>query len=206
MLQETEAEIAQLSVQPPWADQVAFLIQLPGIGLQSAMTILSAIGEISRFPHADQLVSYSGLATSVHASGQTYRTGAITKQGRRELRTVLVECAWAAVRYSPHWKALFANLVVRLGKHKAIVAVARKLLVVIWHVLTQRAADRHADPQAVARSFMKWASEGRLATSPAMSRPTFVWRELARIGLSASLDAFSYCSRSYPRPNPAVSP
>jgi transposase len=206
MLQETKAEIAPLSVQPPWADQVAFLIQLPGIGLQSAMTILSAIGQISRFPHADQLVSYSGLAASVHASGQSYRTGAITKQGRRELRTVLVECAWAAVRYSPYWKAVFDSLTVRLGKHKAIVAVARKLLVVVWHVLTKRAADRHADPQAVARSFMKWVSEGRLATSLAVSRATFAWRELARIGLNLSLDGFSYCSRTYPRPSPAISP
>jgi transposase len=205
MLQETEAEIAHLSVQPPWGDQVAFLIQLPGIGLQSAMTILSAIGQISRFPHPDQLVSYSGLATSVHASGQIYRTGAITKHGRRELRTTLVECAWAAVRYSPYWKAVFANLSVRLGKHKAIVAVARKLLVVVWHVLTKRTADRHADPQAVARSFMKWASDGRLATSLSTSRAAFVWRELARIGLDSRLDTFSYCSRTYPRPKPAIS-
>jgi transposase len=170
------------------------------------MTILSAIGQITCFPHADQLVSYSGLAASVHASGQTHRTGAITKQGRRELRTVLVECAWAAVRYSPHWKALFDGLMMRIGKHKAIVAIARKLLVVIWHVLTKRTPDHHADPQAGARSFMKWASEGRLATSLAVSRATFVWSELARIGLHSRLDRFTYCSRIYPCPSPAVSP
>ena len=72
------------------------------------------------------------------ASGQTYHTGPITKQGRRELRTVLVEAAWSAVAHHPFWKAQFERLVPSLGKGKAIVAIARKLLVVVWHVLTQQ--------------------------------------------------------------------
>src|SRR6516225_5945119 len=98
------------------------------------MTILAAIGEISRFPSPQKLVGYSGLGASVHASGQTHHTGPITKQGRRELRTVLVEAAWSAVEHHPFWKAEFARLVPALGKGKAIVAIARKLLVVVWHV------------------------------------------------------------------------
>ncbi len=151
------------------------------------MTILSAIGEIRRFPHADQLVSYSGLATSVHASGQTYRTGAITKQGRRELRTVLVECAWSAVRYSPHWKAVFASLIVRLGKHKAIVAVARKLLVVIWHVLTERAADRHSDPEMIAFKLMQWAWKLDLVQRGGLSTRQFIRYYLMRLKMGDDL-------------------
>jgi transposase len=200
LLEEVEAAMAQLSVQDEWRGQVAFLIQLPGIGLQGAMTILAAIGDIRRFPNAKQLVGYSGLGGSVHDSGQTHQAGKITKQGRRELRTVLVECAWTAVRYSAYWKACFTRLATRLGRRKAIVAVARKLLVVIWHVLSKRTADYQADPQAVARSLMKWASEHRLATSLGLSRSAFVWQELARLGLSTQLECFTYVSHRYQRP------
>lgn len=199
LVDEVENEIAHLSTQEPWHDQLAFLVQMPGIGLLSGMTILSAIGEIARFPSARQLVGYSGLGASVHASGNTYRTGRITKQGRRELRTVLVECAWSAVRYSPFWKLRFERLKAQVGKQKAIVAIARKMLVVVWHVLTKREADRHADPQAVARSLMKWASRYRAATRLGLSRPDFVWQEIDRLGLGEQLDCFHYCGQFYVR-------
>jgi transposase len=79
-----EQELARLSAQAPWADQVPFLIQLPGIGLVTAMTILSAIGDITRFPTAKKLVGYSGLGTRIRASGQTHRAGGITHEGRKE--------------------------------------------------------------------------------------------------------------------------
>ena len=81
MIGEAEAEMARLSTSETWADQVPFLIQLPGIGLVSAMTILGAVGDISRFPSAKKFVG-----SSVHDSDQTRYTGRITKQGRRELR------------------------------------------------------------------------------------------------------------------------
>jgi transposase len=184
LIQEAGAELARLSVSDPWADQVPFLIQLPGIGLITAMTVLSAIGEISRFATAKKLVGYSGLGASVHASGQTHRTGRITKEGRRELRTGMVEAAWAAVRYHPHWKAQFEALAARIGRQKAIVAIARKLLVVVWHVLTEQIADRHADPDAVVRKFMLWGTRHRLATSLGLSRPLFVQHHMRRLGFS----------------------
>jgi transposase len=185
MIQEVETEMSRLSVSSTWADQAPFLIQLPGIGLVTAMTLLGAIGDISRFPSAKKLVGYSGLGSSVHASGKTHYTGRITKQGRRELRTAMVEAAWVAVAHHPHWKAQFQQLAARIGRQKAIVAIARKLLVVVWHVLTHRAADRHAEPQAVRRKFLKWASQSRLATSLGLSRAHFVQQNLKKVGLSA---------------------
>jgi transposase len=105
---------------------VPYLLQLPGIGLITAMTILSAIGQIERFPTAKKLVGYAGLGAKVHPSGQTHRTGGITKQGRRELRRVLIEAAWTAVRYDQHWHEQFERLAYRIGAQKAIVAIARK--------------------------------------------------------------------------------
>src|SRR5690242_21766045 len=85
LIDTVERELARLSQQVPWRKQVPFLIQLPGIGLVGAMTILAAVGDITRFPTAKHLVGYAGLGTRIHASGQVHRSGGITKRGRRDL-------------------------------------------------------------------------------------------------------------------------
>ena len=89
LIRQVDAELTRLSVEEPWASPMVYLMQLPGLGIITSMTILAAIGEITRFPSPQKLVGYSGPGASVHASGQTFQTGAITKQGRRELRTAL---------------------------------------------------------------------------------------------------------------------
>jgi hypothetical protein len=76
---------------------------------------------------------------------------------------VLVEAAWSAVDHLPHWHAEFARLVPSLGKGRAIVAIARKLLVVVWHVLTHQVADRHADRPMVTRKLQRWGAAHGLA-------------------------------------------
>jgi transposase len=194
-LAEVEAELARLSTAEPWLQQTAFLIQLPGIGLISAMTLLAAIGDVRRFPTAKKLVGYSGLGSRIYATGETRRTGAITKQGRRELRTVLIEAAWSAVQHDPYWQAQFERLLTRTTKTKAIAAIARKLLVVVWNVLTAQAADRQAQPEAVARSLLRWADTHRLATRLNLSRAEFVRRELERLGLAHTLTQFEVNGR-----------
>jgi transposase len=199
-----EGELAQLSKSKHWADQVPFLIQLPGIGMLSAMTILGAVGDIRRFPSSKKLVGYSGLGARVHFSGRTRRTGGITKQGRRELRAVMVESAWVAVRRHPHWQAKFAGLAKRIGKQKVIVAIARKLLMVVWNVLTEQTVDRRADTEAVARSLMNWGAGHRLATGQGMSRAEFVRQELNRLGTGHDLSNFEYCGRVYALPSNAL--
>jgi transposase len=129
LLDEVEQELTRLSVAESWTEQVVYLVQLPGIGLLTALTILSAIGDISRFLSAKKLVGYAGLGGRIHASGQTHHAGSITKQGRKELRSALVEAAWITVRYDPFWQAQYERLAVKKGVKKAIVAIARKLLV-----------------------------------------------------------------------------
>jgi transposase len=197
LLSETDAEIARLSASAQWVDEVVFLIQLPGIGLVSAMTVLGAIGTIERFESASKLVGYAGLGASVHASGDTHRTGKITKEGRRELRTGLIECAWAAVRHSPYWQTQYEKLSQRLGKPKAITVIARKLLVTIWHVLSKREVNRHGDIQRIARNFMTWATEHRLASSLDLPRLEFVRQQLVRLGLKQPIAQMRYGSRLY---------
>jgi transposase len=156
-LAEVDAELRRLSCSAPWSDEVPYLMQLPGIGLLTAMTVLSAIGDVTRFPSAKKLVGYSGLGAGVYDTGQTHRGGHITKEGRRELRSVLVEAAWRTVDSSDFWRAEFERLCRRMHQNKAVVAIARKLLVVIWHVWTAHAADRQANPDLVAFKLMTWS-------------------------------------------------
>jgi len=200
MIRQIEAELATLSVSAEWADQAAFLIQLPGIGLVNAMTILAAIGEIERFPSAKHLVGYSGMGARVRASGTTHRSGGITKQGRGELRAAMVEAAWKAVETNAHWKAQFERLAGRIGRRKAIVAIARKLLVVVWNVLSRRAPDRQAQIDAVSRSLMNWGTHHRVATTLGLSRAAFVRRELDRLGLAQEVVAIEHNGRRYQLP------
>ena len=187
---ETEAMIAQLSASERWLEPMTFLVQLTGVGLYTGMSILGAIGEIERFSAARKLVGYAGLGARVHASGDTYYTGKISKQGRRELRTALIACAWVAVRWSDHWRSVFSNLAKRLEKQKAITVIARRLLVVIWHVLTKIEVDRHADPRAVARSIMTWCSYHQLARSNGLRWVEFVKQRLKVIGILDQVPSF----------------
>src|SRR5690606_30922115 len=131
-------------------ERVMRLIHLPGFGVVTALTVLAAIGEIARFPDAKHLVGYAGLGARIHDSGLTTRTGKITKAGRKDLRAALVEAAQTATNTHPHWKAELKRLEPHLGRNKAIVAIARKLLVAVWHVLTHQSTDRFAEPEIVA--------------------------------------------------------
>jgi transposase len=148
-----EAVLGQAAAED---DRTPLLIQLPGVGKLLAVTILAAIGDITRFPSAKKLVGYAGLGAGVHDSGERHSTGRITKQGRRDLRRAMVEAANSAARSHPHWKQVLAKLEPRLGRSKAVVAIARKLLVAVWHVLTKQVKDKHAQPQLVAQSLLRF--------------------------------------------------
>jgi len=134
-VQDIEATIKELAAQD---EQLPLLVQVTGIGLLTGITILAAIGDISRFPSAKQLVGYAGLGARVHASGETYATGRITKAGRKELRTAMVEAAHHAVQDHPYFKVEYQRLSRSIGPKKAMVAIARKLLVMVWHLLAER--------------------------------------------------------------------
>jgi transposase len=169
-------------------ERVVLLLQLPGVGLVTAITLLAAIGDINRFASAKQLVGYAGLGSRVHDSGQTLRRGRITKAGRRDIRTVMVEAAHAAARTHQHWRAELARLEPRLGRNKAIVAIARKLLVAVWHVLSKGCADRFADPTQVARMLFNHAYRlGRANRSPGQTTAQYVREQLDRLNLGAEL-------------------
>jgi len=204
LISEVETELNRLSLADPWVEQTPYLLQLPGIGLITAMTILSAIGQIERFPSAKKLVGYAGLGAKVHSSGQTHRTGGITKQGRKELRHVPIEAAWTAVRYDQHWQAQFDHLAYRIGREKAIVTIARKLLVVIWHVLSAQVADRKAQPQQVARYFIHWGRQLRVKSTMGLKASEFARQMLDRLELGQELERVPYGCVTYCLPPSAL--
>jgi transposase len=182
-----DAELRRLSVSEQWAEQVPYLMQLPGIALLTAMTVLGAIGDITRFPAAKKLVGYAGLGAGVHDSGKTHRDKGITKQGRRDLRFVLIEAARVAVQTHPYWKREFARLAKRIGEHKAVVAIARKLLIAIWHVLMAKTADQRADAEQVAFKLMVWAWKLSDQQRGGLTSRQFIRAHLIRLGLGDDL-------------------
>ena len=162
------------------------------------MTILAAVGDIARFPTSKQLVGYAGLGTRIHASGQVQSSGGITKEGRSELRIAMVSrCLGGRRTSSPKDQENLSERAVRIGKPKAIVAIARKLLVAVWHVLSRRCADIHADVQAVARSLLRWTA--RCGTTPGKrrSQALLLRHYLNQLGLGVGLEAIHYSGRLY---------
>lgn len=108
----------------------------PGVGTVTAEVILSELGEVSRFRNAKAICAYAGLVPVVRQSGgKKSHDLQITKEGSGLLRWALVESAWRLVNTSPKWEAVFTRLRKRSGNKRAIVAVARKLLCVLYAML-----------------------------------------------------------------------
>ena len=112
------------------------LRRLPGVGLLSAMTFLTEMGDLHRFHNRREIAAYLGLCPASHESGETQdRKGRITKQGPARLRKVLCQAAWVSLRTCPESAAAYGRI--RGGKRnrtkKALVAVMRRLAIRMWH-------------------------------------------------------------------------
>ena len=179
-LHEVDQQIASLAAQDA---RIARLLQINGIGVVTAFAILAVIGDIRRFPAARKLTSYVGLVPRQHQSGQRGYFGHITKAGASLLRWLLVEAAQAAVRWDPHWQAVHARIARRRGAAIATVAVARKLLVVIWHMLTEATNYQHLRSQSYVTKLQNWAYAIGRQQLPAASSKDFVTQALRRVEL-----------------------
>src|ERR1017187_839458 len=110
------------------------LLSIPGIGELTARTLLAEIETIHRFSDPEKLISYAGLAPRVRQSAGMDRRGALTKRGSVWLRTALVESAQIAVRRPNQLQKIFSRVSFRRGRNVVIIAAARRLAEVIWHV------------------------------------------------------------------------
>jgi transposase len=121
------------------ADQrVVLLDTIPGVGELLGLTIASEIGDVARFSSPRKLIGYAGLAPKINQSGDRSRTGALSKAGSRTLRWAAVEAAQHAWRPSNPWHQLYIDLADRAGKNPAKSAVARKILIAAWHILSRQ--------------------------------------------------------------------
>jgi transposase len=108
---------------------------VPGVGILTAHLVIAEIGDINRFPSAKKLCSYAGIVPSTYQSGESLYHGRITRQGNRYLRWALTESAQKAHLKDPKLAYFYNKIAAKKGKPKAAVALARKLLVIIYHVL-----------------------------------------------------------------------
>ena len=113
---------------------VKLLMSMPGVGRLIALIILAEVGDISRFHKPKSLCSWAGLTPRVHNSDAVVQHGHITKEGSRYLRTAMVRAATTACRVSPRWYVAHEHLALRCGRRAARVAVARRLLTVIYYM------------------------------------------------------------------------
>ena len=146
---ELEEQEKQFVVQAYADEQVKLLMTLPGVSITVAQTLLAALGDITRFRDGAHAASYLGLVPRTHQSASRCYQGPITKQGHRQARSLLVQAAQHARTHPGPLGASFRKLAKRRGYNKAVVATARKLVVIAWHMLTANEPYRYARPQTV---------------------------------------------------------
>ena len=143
-----DREVAQAVMDDPAAKR---LLTITGVNLTIAAGLVAAIGDVKRFSEPEKLVSYLGLNPRVRQSGLGLaQHGRISKHGRAHARGMLVEAAWAASKAPGPLRAFFVRIRARRGHQVAAVATARKLAVLVWHLLTKKADYLWARPALVA--------------------------------------------------------
>jgi len=133
-------QIRELSQTDNYKNNYQLLLSLPGIGSTTSMYILTQFGDIKRFLRLDDLCNYVGLVPSMHGSGDKMQTGKMVRRGRKELKIMLIEASWGAIRKDPALMARYNELAKRMHKNKAIIRIARKLLSRIRYVLINQEA------------------------------------------------------------------
>jgi transposase len=148
-LGQVDRVIAEQALADP---DVLRLMTIPGIDVTTASTLAAVIGDVRRFPSSRHLVGYLGLHPTVRQSGShPARHGRMSKEGSGAARHVLVEAAWAAAKSPGPLRAFAQRTAARRGRNVATVAVARKLAVLAWHLLSRGEDYAFARPALVAR-------------------------------------------------------
>lgn len=148
------------------SDDAQLLLTIPGMGVILAVTLLAQIGDIKRFPTAAKLCSYAGLVPQIYESGKTRRCGAISRAGRGSMRWALTLAVWGCSGRSQAIDDFKKRLGERRPKIVASTAAARKLLTVIWSMLTYRRTFRDENPALSERkrlSLEAWPEPKELA-------------------------------------------
>ena len=122
-------ELKQMAIQDPSIGVLVKLLQsVPGVGFLSAILLVVELIDMNRFKRFEELVSYIGLAPSIHQSDERSFSRGLTKRQHKELRSRMLESAWIAVRKDPALTLKYGQLCKRMQKNKAIIRIAKMLL------------------------------------------------------------------------------
>lgn len=156
-IQFTEQQIRKLDEKidklvQPYEEQIELLMSVPGIGREAAIKIIAEIGnDMGQFKTAARLTRWAGLVPGRHESAGKKSSVHITKGGKY-LKPVLVQCAWAAIKaQSPYYRFKINGIAGRQGKKRAIIAIARKMLISIWAMLKDGTVWHPKDMDAAGR-------------------------------------------------------
>jgi hypothetical protein len=191
-----ERDLARIVHQDP---DVRRLMTVPGLALVSAVGLKAAIGDVRRFKAAPNLVSYFGLNPAVYQSGLKAYNGHISRRGRSHARSVCIEVAHQLVKAPGPFRVFFERLRRRKPYNVALTAVARKLTVLVWHMLAKGEDYRYAPP---ARTREKLMRLDRLAADPsapkARARSVPKRARDAEIGLAAEREYEAFLRERFP--------
>jgi len=196
LLDLVEAEIAQQEkglAQLGYADpQVKLLMTLPGVDLTVAQTLLATLGDVTRFRDGAHAASYLGLVPSTKQSAATCYHGSITRQGNGHARAMLVQAAQRVGTHPGPVGAFFRRLIKRKNRSVAVVATARKLVVIAWHMLRNNEPYRYAQPATTQLKFARLRLKATGEKQKCGARP-------------GTARAVTYGSGEHTRPVPALS-
>jgi transposase len=152
-----DAELSKAALDDDERGQaVRRLMSIPGVDAAVALAIVAAVGDFSRFRSPEKLVAYFGLHPRVRQSGgRPAMHGPITKAGRAHTRGLLVEAAWAASKAPGPLRAFYQRVQARRGTQIAVVATARKLVVLCWHLSVKGEDYAFARPSLIAHKQRK---------------------------------------------------
>jgi transposase len=155
------------------SNNIKLLMTLPGVDATTAHAIMAAIGNIARFASADKLAAYFGLVPSVRQSAEHCVHGRITKQGNSNVRWLLIQAAQQAAKHPGPLGLQFAKLERKKNRSVAVVAIAHKLALLLWHLLTHQTPYRYAIPSTVQTKLarLRVSQQGKRKSGPTRQQP-----------------------------------
>ena len=138
LLLQVNRQIKSLATSEKYLHNVELLKTIPGIGLLTAITLLTEMETVERFEDTDHFAAYVGLVPTRHNTGDMKNDGEMTFRGQPTLKKSIIESAWIAARKDPALSLAYSRYVQRMNPNKAIVRIARKLINRIYFVLKNK--------------------------------------------------------------------
>ncbi|MBX3282438.1 MAG: IS110 family transposase [Acidobacteria bacterium] len=157
LVADLESVIASyVALRPHLKEQMDRLLSITGVSLVVASSLIGTIGDIDRFPDKKKLAAYFGVVPSTYQSGNTSRNGRITKQGRAEARWLIIEAAEILRRSPGPMRALYSRIQRKRNHNVAVVAVARKLVELVHHLLSNKEDYVYKLPRLTMEKRSRW--------------------------------------------------